>query len=84
MIRVELFTKDDCSLCVDAKAVLEAARAEVPFELVEIDITEHPEHYERYKWDIPVIHVNGHKAFKHRVDLATLKARLHRAETQYD
>lgn len=80
MVRVDLYTKDECSLCDEVKAVLEAVRREVPFELHEHDITRDAELFERYRYEIPVVHVDGHKAFKYRLDPQALRARLLRAE----
>jgi glutaredoxin len=80
MVRVSLYGKDDCHLCDEAKAVLDAARRQVPFDLEVVDITHDPALFDRYRYDIPVIHVNGRKAFKHRLDPAAVLARLRRAE----
>ncbi len=77
-MKVEIYSKADCSLCDDAKAVLEAVRRRVPFELVEVDITLDPAVYERFRYDIPVVFIDGQKAFKHRVTEAALEQRLRR------
>lgn len=79
MVRVELFTRAECSLCEVAKAVLDDVRGRIDFELVQVDITGDPEAFARYQWDIPVIHVDGHRAFKHRVEAGPLEARIRRA-----
>lgn len=76
--RVTLFTRPGCCLCEDAKAVLLAARAEVSFELDEVDICSDPELFEEHKWDIPVVEVDGRTAFKHRVALGRLVEQLRR------
>lgn len=79
MIRVEIYSKKDCHLCDDAKAVLARVQARTPFELVEVDIEADPRLFEQFQYDIPVIFVDGHKAFKHRVDEADFARRLERA-----
>jgi glutaredoxin len=76
MIRVEIYGKRDCRLCDDAKATLIRVRREVPFELDEIDIESTPELYESYKERIPLILINGHPAFKFRIDEDALRRRL--------
>ena len=76
MIRVEIYGKRDCCLCDDAKATLIRVRREVPFELDEIDIESTPELYEIYKERIPLILINGHLAFKFRIDEHALRRRL--------
>ncbi len=75
---VTLFTKEDCPLCDEAKGVLDAARSQVEFRLELVDIERDREFYEAYKWEIPVVHVNGRMAFKHRLDLGKLVTRLRR------
>lgn len=77
-MRVEVYTRAHCSLCEEAGAVLEQVRRRIPFELVWIDIDADPELRRIYRYDIPVIFINGHKAFKHRVEAAALLDRLRR------
>jgi glutaredoxin len=77
-MKVQLYTKPGCTLCDKAKDVLASVRTRVPFELEEVDIRTDPALFERYKFDIPVIHIGGHKAFKHRVDPVLLEQRLRR------
>ena len=78
---VEIYSKPDCSLCDDAKAVLEQVRRRIPFELKEINIESDPALFEKYRYDIPVVYVDGHKAFKHRLTAADLEKRLLRSGT---
>jgi glutaredoxin len=75
---VEIYSKRDCCLCDQAKAVLDRVRAEVPFELVEVDIEGNPELMARFRTEIPVVFVGGRKAFKYRVDETELRRRLAR------
>jgi hypothetical protein len=63
-------------LCDKAKAVILAVRREVPFEFHEVDIGWSGDLYEDHKHDIPVIEIDGKRAFKHRVDPVTLLERL--------
>jgi len=77
-MKVEIYSKADCSLCETAKAVLARVRTRVPFELVEVDITTDPALFERYRYDIPVVFVDGQKAFKHRLEEGAVEARLRR------
>jgi glutaredoxin len=81
-MKVEIYSKAECSLCEEAKAVIEAVRRRLPFELVEHDIEADPELYQRFRYDVPVIFIDGRKAFKHRLDPATFEARLRRGEPQ--
>jgi glutaredoxin len=79
MIRVQIYGKADCGLCDEAKAVLHRVRSEIPFELEEIDVETDEALRARYGLEIPVVMIDGRKAFKARVDEATLRARLKRA-----
>ena len=69
---VRLFTKAGCTLCDVAKDVLANARAEHPHTLEAVDITdpEHGEWWEKYKYDIPVLHIDGAYWAKHRCALS--------------
>ncbi len=79
MVKVEIYSKKDCHLCDEAKAVLARVRARSPFELVELDIESDPKLLEQFKDDVPVVFVDGHKAFKHRVGENDFAQRLERA-----
>jgi len=76
VIEVVLYTKADCSLCDEMKAVVARVRAEVPFALAVVDIESDPALGAAYGLDIPVLVIDGRKAFKHRVDARALKRRL--------
>jgi hypothetical protein len=63
-------------LCRSAKEVILALRREVAFEFREVDIGWSGDLYEDYKHDIPVVEVDGKRAFKYRVDPAALREKL--------
>ena len=67
--QVTLYTRVGCCLCVDAKAVLTAARQQTDFDYTEIDIDSDAELVRLYNDEIPVITINGRKAFKYRIDM---------------
>jgi len=76
---VTLYTRVGCHLCDVAKDVLEQVRSERPFELETVDIDTDPELVRLYGEEVPVVAVDGRKAFKYRVDAAALRDRLDRA-----
>lgn len=80
MVRVTLYTRAGCHLCDVAKEVLESVRADRPFELDVVDIDGDPALVARYTHEVPVILVDGRKAFKYRVEPEALRASLARAE----
>ncbi|HXI39363.1 MAG TPA: glutaredoxin family protein [Bryobacteraceae bacterium] len=65
--QVTLYTRKGCCLCDDAKRVLESVRARTIFELLEVDIDTDAALRSRYNDEVPVIAINGRKAFKYRV-----------------
>ena len=66
---VTLFTKADCTLCDKVKDVLKQVQEQAPHSLVQMDITDadKEEWWNRYKYDIPVLHVNQAYWIKHRL-----------------
>lgn len=75
-ILVEIYSKDKCQLCDEAKEVIKAVNKEIPFIIKEIDITKDDILFEKYKYDIPVIHINGVIAFKHRLTAFDFRKKL--------
>ena len=77
--RVTLYTRAGCCLCDEAKRVLLAVRDRADFDYEEIDIDHDADLVRRYNDEVPVIAINGAKAFKYRLDmnefLKKLKAR---------
>ena len=77
--RVTLYTRAGCHLCDAAKENLLAARRKVDFALEEVDIDTDPDLQDLYNEEVPVIAINGKKAFKYQVDpqalLKTLRGR---------
>jgi glutaredoxin len=76
VIQVVLYGKPDCHLCDEMKEVVSRVREEVPFALEIVDIERDPALVAAYGHDIPVLFIDGRKAFKHRLDARALKRRL--------
>ncbi len=74
--RVEIYSKQDCHLCDDAKAILKKYQSRFAFELLEIDIAKDARLFSEFKEQIPVIFINGKKLFKYRIDEAKLIKKL--------
>jgi hypothetical protein len=77
-MRLTLYGRPECHLCHEMRAVVDAIRADVPFDLDEVAIDGDPVLVAAYGEEIPVLLVNGRKAFKYRVTPAALRARLAR------
>ena len=74
--KVTLYTRADCCLCDDAKRVLLDARNRAAFDYEEIDIDSDPALVARYNDEVPVIAINGAKAFKYRLDMGEFLKKL--------
>jgi len=77
-----LYTKDVCPLCDEAKAVLGSYKHRFRFE--EVDITEKGNEtwFEKYRYEIPVFHLNGSFLMKHRVNEELLETELRKYENK--
>ena len=73
---VRIYSKPRCSRCDEARAVLEQLRTRVPFVLEVVDIREHPDTWERYRHEVPVILVDGVEVARLRIDADALESRL--------
>ena len=76
MTVVTLYGKPGCYLCSDARAELDAVRAERPFDLQEVDVSADPVLHRRYGERIPVVEVEGEELFEYHVDPEVLRERL--------
>lgn len=77
---VTLYTRQGCHLCDVVQGVIELVQRDRDFELVTLDIDHDPALRALYDTEVPVVAVNGRKAFKYRVDPAALRERLDRAD----
>jgi len=78
MLTLILYSRPECCLCEEMKAVLAQVRQGIPFALEEIDISADPELEARFGQEIPVLFVNGRKAFKYRLTAGELRRKLER------
>jgi glutaredoxin len=76
MKRVVLFTAEGCSLCARALEILHEVRADVGFELELVDIGGKPKLERRYRDHLPVVEIDGQRAFTYFVDPEALRDRL--------
>jgi glutaredoxin len=76
MHRVTVYHAEGCHLCDRALEVVADVRRETPFELALIDIGGDPELEARYREHLPVVEVDGERAFTYFVTREALRARL--------
>jgi len=61
MITVTLYSREDCHLCEEAQQQLAALQADIPHELVVIDVDSNPDLRRAYGVEVPVIEVGPYK-----------------------
>ena len=76
--QVVLYTRPGCHLCEEAKAEMIAADCAESYTLEKINIESDATLKELYGWEIPVIFINGVKAFKYRLTSKDFKSKLKR------
>ena len=79
---VEIFGKPDCHLCHEAKTLLQNLQCSHSFRLCEVDISTREHLMDRYGEEIPVVFINGRKAFKYRVDPKQFVRKLGRVQSR--
>jgi glutaredoxin len=67
-MNVVLYRADGCHLCERAIQVVRAVREDVPFDLEEVDIGGDPALEARYREWLPVVEIDGERAFVYYVD----------------
>ena len=73
---VVLYSKPGCHLCDEMKAEISRADCAELYTLREVNIESHPDLLARYRYEIPVLLIEGVEAFRHRLRAADFKARL--------
>ncbi|HWO40965.1 MAG TPA: glutaredoxin family protein [Candidatus Eisenbacteria bacterium] len=76
-----LYTREGCALCAAMKAVVLGVAERYPLQLREIDVDASAELQQQYGAEVPVLFINGRKAFKYRVTPPELAKRLRRERT---
>jgi len=78
-----LLSRDGCHLCEEMLAVVRQVAAERPGVRVEVrDVDSDVELRERYGEEVPVLLIDGRRAFKYRVGAAELRRRLDAGNTR--
>ena len=73
---VIIYSRPGCHLCDEAKAAIMAAGCNDQFTLEEVNIECDDELLRKYKYDIPVITIDGVETFIHRVDPSEFRTRI--------
>jgi len=75
---LKLYTRKDCCLCEEMKAILAQVVRRIPLVIEEIDVDTSADFREKYGNEVPVLFINGRKAFKYRWTAKELEQRLKR------
>jgi glutaredoxin len=78
-IQVTLYTRRDCCLCDEVKGLVHKVTRAYPADLTEIDIDQDPDLRARFDQQVPVLFIEGRKAFKYRTTEPELRKRLEQA-----
>ena len=73
---VEMYTRPGCHLCEVAQAIIEKVRRQTPFEWRVVDISGDADLEAQFGEQIPVVFVDGRKAFKFHVDEAGFRRKI--------
>ena len=73
---VVLFKAEGCHLCERAQGQLAALRDELAFAYAEVDITGDPELEARYREWLPVVEIDGERAFVYWLDEAAFRRKM--------
>lgn len=65
---VVVYSRKNCHLCDEVKESLRRLERRADFRWREVDIDAEPELQRLYNDEVPVVFINGSKAFKYRVD----------------
>jgi glutaredoxin len=79
--RVVVYHAAGCHLCERALAQVRALREELEFELEEVAIDANPELEAAYRELIPVVEMDGERAFTYYVHEAAFRRRLEAAQS---
>lgn len=78
-LALAIYTRPGCHLCDEMKQVVAPLAREFGSALDEIDISQDAGLEAQFGTEIPVLFVNGRKAFKYRVSTGELRRRLRAA-----
>ena len=73
-----LYSRIDCSLCDEMKDTIRRVATKLPLDWEEINVDSSAELKDRFGDEVPVLFIDGRKAFKHRVTARQLERRVGR------
>ncbi len=74
--RVVVYHAEGCHLCERALEIVSEVRVQVPFDLETVDIGGNPELEAAYREWLPVVEIDGARAFVYYVDPVALRRKV--------
>ena len=74
--RVVLYTKTNCGLCDKMREQMALANCDDLYTLEEVDIEKDAQLFARYRYEIPVLCIDGVDAFRYRLKADEFRAYL--------
>jgi hypothetical protein len=81
-VEVRLYGAPECHLCDVAKPIVREAVARLGAQLAEIDISADPALERRFRASIPVVEIDGERAFVYHVSPTLLERRIQAAQAR--
>jgi glutaredoxin len=81
IVQLLLYTRKDCCLCEEMKQLIDQVSQSYRVIVREVDVDASADLQAKYGGEIPVLFINGRKAFKYRVTARELEKRL-RSESE--
>jgi glutaredoxin len=75
---ITIYSKPGCHLCEDVRALVDELAPERGLAVEEINIETDPALFARYRYEIPVVLIDGKEIARGRIDERQLLAGLHR------
>ncbi|MDP7033622.1 MAG: glutaredoxin family protein [Planctomycetota bacterium] len=82
MISIQFYTKSDCPLCEQALASLREELGDRPHHIETVDIETDPKLQEQFRYEIPVIRIDGTVRFRGKMNLVLLRRLLRGRDRQ--
>ncbi|MGH7853567.1 MAG: glutaredoxin family protein [Candidatus Binatia bacterium] len=73
-----LYSRADCCLCEEMKEAIRRVAAKLPLHLEEIDVDSAAQLKDQFGDEVPVLFIDGRKAFKYKVTAKELEKRVRR------
>ena len=71
-----LYSRKNCCLCDEMKAVIGQVAGRIVIELAEVNVDSSPELQKKFGEEVPVLFIDGRKAFKYRLTASALMKTL--------